>query len=157
MPGSATTRSDITTYRCRIKATRLLLAEFETRLADARDSADHDHIANSQVLLVGTHEDLGNLGLPRELLLEALVHYRTTGNTQDTAEVLSELGDVSRDLGLLAESAQFLRESVRLFQQTDDQQGLRFAFDSLARALEQLGLHTEAGKALARAAALSGG
>lgn len=143
-------------HQLEIEVGQLLLAAFKTRLADAHGTGDRDQIANSKVLLAGTHEDLGNLGLARDLLLEALAHYRTTGNTQDTAEVLSQLGGVSRGLGLLAESAQCLQESVRLLQQTDDREGLRFALYSVASTLEQLGLHTEASSALARADALPG-
>lgn len=138
----------------RLEATQRLNAAFETRLADAWDSGDLDQVANSQVLLAGTHEELGNPGLARELLLEALAHYRTTGNSRDIAETLNALGDVSRDLGLLAESCQVLRESVRRYEQTDDRDGLALALDSLAETLDELGLHDEASSAQARSDAL---
>lgn len=137
------------------EAARLLLTAFEDKLADARDSQDGDKIANSLVLVAGVHHDLGDSRLARQLLLEALNHYRATDDVQEIAEILAELGDVSRAVDHVAESAQFLRESVRLFEQTDDRVGLALALESLAETLTGLGMHAEATAALERSDALT--
>ncbi|WP_106615499.1 tetratricopeptide repeat protein [Saccharothrix carnea] len=132
------------------RATRLLLAAFDRKLALARESGDPERIANSLVLVAGEHHDLGNPRFARRLLLEALEFYRTTDDVPEIADVLAELGEVSREAGHLAESVQFLRESVRLFEQVEDAEGLALALASLSDALTDLGLHDEAAAALAR-------
>jgi tetratricopeptide (TPR) repeat protein len=88
------------------------------------------------------------------LLLEALTHTHATGNVPYAAEILADLGDVSRTIGQLAESAQFLQESVRLFEQTEDREGLALALESLSDTFTELGMHPEAAAALERSDSL---
>lgn len=138
----------------RVEAARLLFATFEQWLTEARQSGERDRIANSLVLLAGAHRDLGDPMPARHFLLEALTIYRTMASTRDVAEVLDDLGDVSRAVGQLAESAQFLQESVHLYEQFGNRDGTAFALESLADTLTDLGRHAEAAAALERSDAL---
>jgi hypothetical protein len=136
------------------QAARLLLVAFEDKLTAARGAEDRDGIANGLMLVASAHRDLGDPAPARQLLMEALTHTHATGNVPYTAEILADLGDVSRTIGQLAESAQCLQESVRLFEQTEDREGLALALESLSDTFTELGMHPEAAAALERSDSL---
>lgn len=144
-------RADETKY---LEFSRLLLDLEEKELTEATAAGDQDWIAESRLGLGEVHAELGQHDKAREYLLTALIHFRQTGNTEDEAEALRELGELATATRRPSEALPLLRESIQLYRRTEDDQGLALALDNMATAFEQLNRPADAARANELATAL---